>query len=65
MEILKEKYPRTLEWIHSLDPFIVIRGENNIIVKFADGRPSFELSYDRIEDYERHPGSNGLAPCIV
>lgn len=56
MEILKEKYPRALEWIQSLDPFIIIRGEKNVIVKFSDGRPSLTLTYQRIEDYESHPG---------
>ena len=60
MEVLKEKYPRTIEWITSLDPFIVIRGEKNVIVKFSDGRPSLTLSYERIEDYESDPGAHKM-----
>lgn len=52
MEILKEKYPRTLEWINSLDPFIVIRGEKNVVIRFSDERPSLLLSYDNMDDYE-------------
>jgi hypothetical protein len=65
MEILKEKYPRTLEWINSLDPFIVIRGEKNVVVRFADGRPSLLLSYDKIEDYEANTGDNNFLPSTL
>jgi hypothetical protein len=62
MEMLKEKYPRTLEWINSLDPFIVIMGEKNVVVRFANDRPSLLLSYDKIEDYEANPGNNNFLP---
>lgn len=56
MEVLRERYPRTAEWINSLDPFIVIRGDTHVIVKFGDGRPSLMLTYDKIQGYESHPG---------
>lgn len=52
MEKLKEQFPKTLEWIHSLQPFVIIRGEKHIIVKFSDGRESIELSYDKIIAFE-------------
>lgn len=54
MEVLKDKYPRTYAWINSLDPFIVIRGDKQMVIKFSDGRTSLELSFDAIEDFETH-----------
>ena len=54
MEILKEQFPKTTQWIDSLHPFIVIRGEKQVIVKFDDGRPSLELPYDKIRAFENN-----------
>jgi hypothetical protein len=62
MEVLKEKYPRTLEWLRSLDPFIIIRGENKVIVKFSDGRPSLSLGYEKIDYFESHPDETEFNP---
>jgi hypothetical protein len=53
MEVLKEDFPRTHAWIDSLKPFIVIRGDNQVIIKFADGRLPLELSYDKIRAFEK------------
>ncbi len=63
MEVLREKYPRATEWIRSLDPFIVIRGDKHVIIKFSDDRVPLELSYEAIADIEE--GAAGDNPASV
>jgi hypothetical protein len=52
MEALQQQFPKTAEWIHSLGPLIIIRGEKQVIVKFSDGREPLQLSFDKIKAFE-------------
>jgi hypothetical protein len=52
MEVIKEKYPKTWKWLAAMHPFIIIRGEKTVIVKFDDGRDALQLTYDKIESFE-------------
>jgi hypothetical protein len=57
MDILQEQFPKTLEWIESLAPFIIIRGDHQVIVKFSDGRHPLLLSHEKIEAFENRNGN--------
>jgi hypothetical protein len=61
MEILQQQFPKTAAWIDTLNPFIVIRGEKQVIVKFSDGRESLQLSYDKIKAFERNAEGGGFS----
>jgi hypothetical protein len=52
MEVLQQQFPKTAAWIEARHPFIVIRGERHVIIRFSDGRESLQLSYDQINAFE-------------
>jgi hypothetical protein len=53
MDLLNDKFPKTAAWIEKLQPFIVLRGDKHLILKFSDGRESLKLSYDKINEFEQ------------
>ena len=61
MEKFKEHYPKTGLWLESLEPFIVIRGDKHVIVKFADGRETLQLSYEKIKLFEQRKDESDFA----
>ncbi len=53
MDTLENQYPKTAAFVDRLQPFIVIRGDKHLILKFSDNRESLKLSYEKIEAFER------------
>lgn len=52
-QLIAEKYPKTAALIEKLQPFIILRGDQHIILKFSDGRETIRFNYEKINAFER------------